>query len=66
MSKAEEQQVLGFKDMHPAQAEALLMFIHMALTVTPEECFEDVFDAAEDLVVLLGGNGIEVHYDVVV
>jgi len=64
MTDATEQTVMGFKDMHPAQTEALLTYINMTLSVTPDEYFEEILDAAEDLVVLLGGVGIEVHYDV--
>ena len=64
MTDATEQTVMGFKDMHPAQTEALLTYINMTLSVTPTEYFEEILDAAEDLVVLLGGVGIEVHYDV--
>ena len=64
MTDATEQTVMGFKDMHPAQTEALLTYINMTLSVTPNEYFEEVLDAAEDLVVILGGVGIEVHYDV--
>jgi hypothetical protein len=64
MTDATEQPVMGFKDMHPDQLTALVQFIDMALTVTPDDVFDDVFNAAEDLVVLLGGVGIEVTYGV--
>lgn len=64
MTEATEQTVMGFKDMHPAQTEALLTYINMTLSITPDEYFEEILDAAEDLVVILGGVGIEVQYGV--
>jgi hypothetical protein len=64
VTEATEQPVMGFKDMHPAQTEALLTYINMTLSVTPDEYFQEILDAAEDLVVILGGVGIEVQYGV--
>ena len=64
MTDITQQRVLGFKDMHPEQAEALVRFMDHALSVAHEECFSDLLEAAEDVVVLFGGVGIEVKYDV--
>jgi hypothetical protein len=64
MTDVTQQRVLGFKDMHPEQAEALIRFMDHALSVAHEECFPDLLEAAEDVVVLFGGVGIEVKYDV--
>lgn len=63
MTKAPIRKTVGFKDMHPDQVDTLLKFIDMALQVSAEECFEDLFDAAEDVVVLFGGVGINIGYE---
>jgi hypothetical protein len=55
---------LGFKDMHPDQASALILFMDHALSVAHEDEFPALLDAAEDVVVLFGGVGIEVKYNV--
>lgn len=64
MTDTTSQKVLGFKDMHPDQASALVRFMDHALSVANEECFPDLLEAAEDVVILFGGVGIEVKYDV--
>jgi len=64
MTPEKDLKTLGFKDMHPEQIQAVLNLIHMALISSEEEYFEEVHAAAEDLVVLLGGVGIDVHYDI--
>lgn len=64
MTDTTSQKVLGFKDMHPDQMAALTQFIDHALSVAHEECFPDLLEAAEDVVVLFGGVGIEVKYNV--
>jgi len=55
---------LGFKDMHPEQVMALKDFIDLALNCAHADAFEGLLEAAEDVVVLFGGIGIEVSYDV--
>jgi hypothetical protein len=56
---------LGFKDMHEDQVEALLQVINMALALAAnedDEVFEEMHQAAEDAVILFGGEGIEVRF----
>ena len=62
MTQVPIRKTVGFKDMHPDQEEALVNFIDMALHASQEECFQDLFDAAEDVVVLFGGVGINTVY----
>ena len=64
MTDTTSQKVLGFKDMHPDQANALIRFMDHALSVAHEEVFSELLEAAEDVVILFGGVGIEVKYDV--
>tara|TARA_R110002153_G_scaffold37733_3_gene110291 strand:+ start:697 stop:906 length:210 start_codon:yes stop_codon:yes gene_type:complete len=56
---------LGFKDMHEDQADALLQVINMALALAAnegDEVFEEMHQAAEDAVILFGGEGIQVRF----
>lgn len=55
---------LGFKDMHPEQVMALTDFMDLALNCAHPDAFDGLLEAAEDVVVLFGGVGIEVNYDV--
>lgn len=64
MTPEKDLKTLGFKDMHPEQIQSLLNLIHVAMVAADEEMFEEVHAAAEDLVVILGGVGIDVHYDI--
>lgn len=64
MTPEENLKTLGFKDMHPEQIQALLNLIQVAFLAADEEMLEDVHAAAEDLVVILGGVGIDVHYEI--
>jgi len=60
----EDIKTLGFKDMHSEQMQALLEFISIALHSAEDNEFEDVLKAAEEVVILFGGVGINVEYSV--
>ena len=55
---------LGLKDMHPVQVEALMEFVGMALNLAAltddQEIVDETESAADELVRLLGGNGVTV------
>lgn len=59
---------LGFKDMHEDQVEAFLLMVNTLLSLADgyenEEIFESAHQIAEDAIILFGGNGIEVKYEV--
>ena len=61
---------LGFKDMHHDQVEALLKLIGHALKLADDigeqEIFDEVFADAEELVLLFGGNCIQINTEVTV
>ena len=55
---------VGFKQMHPMQIEALMDFVGLDLhNAAPwgEEAVKETQDAADELVRLFGGNGVEVR-----
>jgi len=60
-------QTVGFKDMHQEQVEALILMTHAFLSLADgyedEDIFEQAKEIAEDVVILFGGNGIEVKYE---
>lgn len=64
MTDLTEHKAMGFKDMHPDQVEALTRLIGHALSAAEEEHVPSLLESAEDVVVLFGGVGIEVTYDV--
>ena len=55
---------LCLKDMHPVQVEALMEFVGMALNLAAltddQEIVDETESAADELVRLLGGNGVTV------
>ena len=59
---------VGFRDMHPMQVDALTDFIAMAVDLAAmaesEEVLESVNEAADDLVKIFGGNGVQIHLSV--
>ncbi len=59
---------LGIKDMHPMQIEALINFIGLALDMASQfegdEALELVEEEADNLIRLLGGNGVKVQLKV--
>jgi hypothetical protein len=59
---------LGFKDMHEQQVEAFLRLIDVSLSLAgameDDDIFGQALEIAEDAVVLFGGGGIEVKYEV--
>jgi hypothetical protein len=57
-------QTLGFKDMHPEQMRALIDFMDLAFNCAHPDSVDGLLEVAEDVVVLFGGVGIEVKYDV--
>jgi hypothetical protein len=69
MTPDEYLKTIGFKDMHPEQVEALMLLIHSFLSLADgyenEDIFEQAKEIAEDAVILFGGHGIEVQYEVI-
>jgi hypothetical protein len=52
---------VGFKDMHPMQVEAVLEVIAVTLNLASgcgPEVYEEAEDAVDNMVKLLGGNGV--------
>ena len=67
MTLSENIQTVGFKDMHQEQVDALTLMVHAFLSLADGYENEDIFDQAkeiaDDVVILFGGNGIEVKYE---
>lgn len=67
MTLDENIQTVGFKDMHQEQLDALILMVHAFLSLADgyenEDVFEQAKEIAEDVVLLFGGNGIEVKYE---
>lgn len=58
---------LGFKDMHPMQVEAVLTVIGIALNLASNwggDVYEETEEAVDEMVKLLGGNGVISTYEV--
>ena len=56
---------LGLKDMHQEQVSTLMEFIAAGLSAAAEvdddgECLHDMQEKADELVSILGGNGVTV------
>jgi|TARA_R110002020_G_scaffold31822_1_gene98699 hypothetical protein len=55
---------LGIKDMHPMQVHALMDFVGEALNLAAltndEDVLREVESSADELIRLLGGNGVKV------
>jgi hypothetical protein len=66
MMHVEDIKAMGFKQMHTAQVEALLMFVQDALNLAAmtedPEIVADVEQTADELVRLFGGNGVSINY----
>ena len=66
MMHVEDIKALGFKQMHHAQVEAMLMFVQDALNLAAmtedKEILADVEQSADELVRLFGGNGVSLNY----
>ena len=66
MMHVEDIKAMGFKQMHKAQVEALLMFVQDALNLAAmtedQDIIADVEQTADELVRLFGGNGVSVNY----
>ena len=62
----EDIKAMGFKQMHQAQVEALLMFVQDALNLAAmtedKEILADVEQSADELVRMFGGNGVSLNY----
>jgi hypothetical protein len=60
-----DMQTVSFRQMHAMQVEALTDFIAMAINlasaVGDEFLVDDVTDAADELVKMFGGNGVQVE-----
>jgi hypothetical protein len=56
---------IGFRDMHELQIEAISDFIGMAIKmasfVGDQDLVDEVTEAADELVKLFGGNGVDVE-----
>tara|TARA_R100000742_G_C4277518_1_gene99473 strand:+ start:1921 stop:2130 length:210 start_codon:yes stop_codon:yes gene_type:complete len=56
---------VGIKEMHPLQVRALMEFIGLSLSIAAANknphALEDVKHCADDLIHMLGGNGIKVE-----
>lgn len=56
---------VGIKDMHPAQIEALIQFIglalHLASQFEDDDAIEVVEEQADEMIRLFGGNGVKVN-----
>ena len=64
----EDMKTVGLKDMSPMQLEALTKLIGHAIILS-EHCgdadiAEDVLADANELIELLGGNGVSIHREV--
>ena len=66
MMHVEDIKAMGFKQMHHAQVEAMLMFVQEALNLDAmtedKEILADVEQSADELVRLFGGNGVSLNY----
>ena len=66
MMHVEDIKAMGFKQMHHAQVEAMLMFVQDALNLAAmtedKEILADVEQSADELVRLFGGNGVSLNY----
>jgi|TARA_R110000868_G_scaffold336113_2_gene596974 hypothetical protein len=66
MMHVEDIKAMGFKQMHQAQVEALLMFVQDALNLAAmtedKEILADVEQSADELVRMFGGNGVSLNY----
>ena len=56
---------LGLKDMHKEQVDTLMLLIASALNAAAEvddegECLSDMEDKCDELIRILGGNGVTV------
>jgi hypothetical protein len=60
-----DMRTVSFRQMHEMQVEALTDFIAMAINlasaVGDELLVDDVTDAADELVKMFGGNGVQVE-----
>jgi hypothetical protein len=60
-----DMRTVSFRQMHEMQVEALTDFIAMAINlasaVGDEFLVDDVTDAADELVKMFGGNGVQVE-----
>jgi len=59
---------LGFREMHPMQVEAIVNFINLSINLAvmtgDEDIIQEIEDAADDMVHILGGNGVSIKVDV--
>ena len=59
---------LGFKDMHPLQVEAIVDFVNLSLNLAcmteDEEIIEELEASADEMIHLLGGNGVSVKIEI--
>jgi len=66
MMHVEDIKAMGFKQMHQAQVEALLMFVQDALRLAAmtedPDILADVEQSADELVRMFGGNGVSLNY----
>jgi len=60
----DQQDSIGFRDMHPMQVEALMALIgvtlELAVKVDDQELLAQVESDCDELVQLFGGNGVKV------
>tara|TARA_R100000773_G_C4126879_1_gene59583 strand:+ start:115 stop:324 length:210 start_codon:yes stop_codon:yes gene_type:complete len=61
----ENKKVSSLNKMHPMQIDALMNFIGISLSVAAaledESAMEAVKESADDLILMLGGNGLKVE-----
>ena len=66
MMHVEDIKAMGFKQMHHAQVEAMLIFVQDALNLAAmtedPDILADVEQSADELIRLFGGNGISLNY----
>jgi hypothetical protein len=59
---------LGFREMHPMQVEAIVNFINLSINLAvitgDEDIIQEIENAADDMVHILGGNGVSIKVDV--
>ena len=59
---------LGFKQMHPMQVEAIVNFVNVSINLAcmtgDEDIIQEIEEAADDMIHILGGNGVSIKVDV--
>jgi hypothetical protein len=68
MNDHDNLKTLGFKDMHEDQMEGFVQMVHALLNLADgygdPKVFDEAKDLVDDVVILFGGNGVEVVYEI--